>query len=366
MTTRLAALLAAFATTACVTEGADSLDELPIYDQDTGGGKFDDANCTDETYRTFIRGYMAGTEEATANPCVSGNDASYRIWAYLAGDTLKPMLAAYQDAKSKRFNGNASKADVIAAGTLSETAKASLAKLEAIRPANAGRVGVAAWLEYLYTPAFTAATPIVGGDQAALLTEGLDQHPFEITAFEEEWLGFAERNQPTATEGHAFTLWWNATKPTVDDLSNPFASTSEAEASTRATFLERLAATRPAGAFDEDQTTFQTEVTTKIAAEYNVLGDTAKYAASIALKPAGGGAVSYKTWAVAFAGIAQRYTAAANDKQKAIFQQVIDLRPCASGPDVDTLVTRLAVLTAVGPDGVTPMATSAVPTACAE
>lgn len=372
MTTRLATVLL-LSTAACLSSTGDDLglDDLPAYDQDTGGGKFDDANCTDVTYREFIKGYLRGESAADTNPCVQGNDASYRIWAYVAGEQLKPTLDAYRTAIIDRFQGHGSRDAVVAAGTLPADTKAMLAKLDAVKPAHAGKVGVAAWLEYVYKPALTQATGIIGSNnQVDILTHGMDQLTNEVTTFEDEWLGFAERAQPAATEPHAFTLWWDVAGPKLTDLTGPLATTSDArQKAVNEAFLARMKATRPAGAFDEDGATFQDKVTAKMASDYGLSPKPAYYAPLVALRPTGGGKLAYATWAQSFAGIAQKFNtgfSAPSADQKALFQLVIDARPCGSGAEVDTIVQRLTTGLASagnGPDG-TPLAQLSVPTAC--
>lgn len=370
MTTRLAALLLlAASTAACVTESVDlNLDDLPSYDESTGAGKADDANCTDETYRTFIQAYFAGTSAADTNPCTWGNDASFRIWAFVAGQQLAPTLDAYGTSITKRFNRQASKEQVIAAGTLDEATRAALAKLEAIRPTYAGRVGFAAWRDSLYKPTFDVAIRPVGSQS---LEDGIDQRSNEVTEFENEWLAFAERSQPIATEKLAFAIWWEHIGPTVKELSGPISVAASVEERERnATLMTRIATTRPAGAFDEDALTFQAEIVAKIAGDYMFATDVStaeRWAPAATLKPIGGGPLSYKAWASTYANLAVEYnTRARNDGQRAIFELLRDARPCGSGPDVDELVTRLttALANAGNDPAGTPLAQTIVPTAC--
>jgi hypothetical protein len=370
MTTRLAAVLL-LSTAACLSgTGADlGLDDLPSYDQDTGGGKGDDPSCTDVAYREFIQGYMRGDQAAEANPCTFGNDASYRIWAYVAGEQLEPMFDAYGAAQTKRFNSQLGREQTAAAGTLDQATMAMLTKLEAIRPAHAGKVGVGAWVEYLYKPALDRATQPVGTNAGT--PDSRDQWSNEVTTFEEEWLGFAERTQPASTEPHAYTIWWGAAGPKYTGATAAIANTLAEQAAVNTAFVARLGTTKPAGTFDEDGATFQTELTTKMAASYAAITPTpAAFQGALALKPSGGGPMSYKTWASAFASIAVEYNARTRgDAQRELFTQIIALRPCGAGPDVDTVVGHLTTGLASagnGPDGTTTLSQLSVPTACAQ
>lgn len=369
-TARLATLLLLSAS-ACVAQGGEdlNLDGLPSYDADTGGGKGDDPNCTDASYREFIQGYFKSELNADANPCVWGNDASYRIWAYAAGEQLKPMLSAYSDAALARYDSGGTKDSVIAAGTLDDATRGKLEALEAIRPAHAGKVGAAAWIEYLYGPSLDGATSIVAsGNIIELQTYGPDQYATQITPFEDEWLSFAERNQPVATEAFAYTQWWPVVQKPLESATH-LPTALEPQKTINATFVSRLAATHPAGAFDEDQTTFQTEVTAKLAASYGYF-DPSEWAAKLTLQPSGGGIASYTAWATAFGQMLGDFTgfAGPSDEDKQRMQLVIGAKPCASGPDVDALVQRLTTnLASAGnaPDG-TPWTQVIVPVACAQ
>jgi len=370
MTTRVAAfLLAALSTTACVTDSGDTvdLDGLPAYDQDTGAGKGDDPNCSDVSYREFLQKFVANTAPAEDNPCKWGNDASYRIWAYVAGEQVKPMLAAYSAAQQKRFQGTGTREQAIAAGTLGEQAKAMLDRIAAIQPAHAGKVGFGAWRDFLYAPAIKAATQPVGLGQP--LPDARDQWSNEITAFEEDWLAYIEAHQPQVTEAHSYTIWAEVAVPlykgAIDTLSNTLAE----QATVNNAFVERLGETHPAGAFDEDGAAYQSQVTTLVAADFTAITpQPARWETAGLLAPSGGGSLSYKTWAVQFANIAQVFnTSTRTDAQRKIFQLVIDARPCASGPAVDEVVQRLVTGLAAagnGPDG-TSLSNLSKPTACA-
>lgn len=353
---------------ACVS-GADDdlgLDDLSSYDEDTGGGKADDPNCTDVSYRAFIKDYMRDAAEASANPCPNGNDASYRIWAYAAAQKLKPMFTAYAAARSKRHNNLITREQAMAAGTVGEDTLDELAKLEAVKPAHAGRVGVTAWIQYLYKPGIDVATMSVGSNRIA--TDSRDQYSNEITSFEEPWLDFIERAQPIATAPKSWALWWTAAEPHFADATSSMSNSSPEHAVVNTAFVARLGETKPAGTFDEDGVAFQTEFTTKIGASYKSLTASATpWMGSLPLKPSGGGILSYKTWANTFSTIAAEFNSRSrNETQRELFKQVIALRPCGSGTEVDTLsqklVTRLANA-GVDPSG-KPLASVAVPTAC--
>lgn len=367
LTTRLATLLLA-STAGCLSATGDDLglDDLPSYDQDTGGGKGDDPNCTDVSYRAFIQGYLRGEATAEANPCTFGNDASYRIWAYVAGQQLKPMLDAYDATQVKRFNSQATREQVVAAGTLDASARTMLTKLEAIRPAHAGKVGVGAWVEYLYKPALDRAAQSVGAN--TVTPDSRDQWANEITTFEEEWLAFAERAQPSSTEPHAYTIWWSAAGPKFAKATDTLATSNAEQAAINTSFVARLGATKPAGTFDEDGATFQKEFTAKMGASYTSSTPVvAAWQGAPALKPSGGGPLSYKLWATTFSTIAVDFNARTrSDAQRDLFTRIIALRPCASGPDVDTVVQRLTTgLAAAGSDpSGTPLAQVSVPVAC--
>ena len=367
MTTRVAALLLA-STAACLSGTDDDLqlDDLPSYDEDTGGGKADDPNCTDVSYRAFIKSYMRDDAPATANPCPNGNDASYRIWTYVAGQKLKPMFDAYDTARRKRHSNLVTRDQVIAAGTIDETTMEVLTKLEAVQPAHAGRIGVQAWITYLYKPALDRATMSVGTSQ--LSPDSRDQLSNEITSFEEPWLGFVERAQPIATAPKAWALWWTAAKLHFADATSSMSNTFADHATINAAFVARLGETKPAGAFDEDGATFQTEFTTKMGASYkSSTPSAAPWMGSLPLKPSGGGILSYKTWASTFATIAADFSSRTRgDAQRDLFKQIIALRPCGSGSEVDVLATKLETRLATAgndPSG-TPLSEVAVPTAC--
>jgi hypothetical protein len=364
-------MLGPLALTACVGTHDDlGLDDLPPYDQDTGGGKGDDPNCTDESYRAFIPGYLRDEVKADANPCAWGNDASYRIWAYVAGEQLKPMLEAYRAASNKRASARGTRDEVIAAATLSDETKVMLQKLEQIKPAHAGKVGVAAWLEFLYKPTLEQASGIVSSlDTSVIITEGVDQMKHEITPFEDEWLGFAERAQPTATEEHSFTLWWQLVGPKLSDPLGPLSTTifDAKQKAIDATYVTRLASIRPAGPFDADGQTFHADVTAKIAADYGFSGNPDRFAGMVPMRPTGGGPLSYAAWAQPFVAVAQKYSAGTpSEVEKRSFQLIIDARPCGSGPEVDAIVQRLktGLATAGNAPNGTPLAVVAVPTAC--
>jgi hypothetical protein len=364
MTSRLAAVLLVASVSACVTDGSEiDLDALPPYDTDT---KADNSSCTDAAYRTFLQTYFAGAANAGDNPCKWGNDASYRIWAYVAGEKLAPMLEAYNAAATKRFNGQITREQAAAAGTLTPVTRATLDKLAKIRPAHAGKVGVGAWREYLYKPAFDAATRPIAVNQP--LPDARDQWTNEVTAFEEEWLAFVERSQPKATEPHAFTIWWQVVESRVKDATASSASSIAEQAAVHQTFMARLAEIRPAGAFDDDAVTFQTAVTSAIAMNYaSTTPMPEKWRDTIKLRPTGGGAKSFATWATAFADVAVEFNARTRtDAQRELFALLITSRPCASGPDVDTIVQRLT--TGLASAGTDPSGNSlsavAVPVAC--
>jgi hypothetical protein len=363
------ATMIALATTACLTspESDLGLDRLPAYQQDTGGGdKSDDANCTDAGYRTVIQAYFRSEAAADANPCKDGNDASYRIWAYVAGQKLEPVIRAYTEAADRRFAGSMTREQTKAAGTLDAATRDTLTLLAAIRPHHAGKIGLGAWRDELYAPAIAAATRPIGDGQP--VPDARDQWSFEVTSFEDEWLGWIEQAMPDVTEPQAFAIWWEVTQQLFDDATRLATNSLAEQAAASAAFLERLAATRPSGAFDEDGAAFQDKLTRQMAVAYNALSpNLAKWRSAVTLKPSGGGKLSYKAWAVSFAEIAQVFNASVpSDEKRALFSLVISVRPCASGSEVDELVQRLSTgLAAAGnvSDG-TPLSQVAVPTAC--
>jgi len=104
-------------------------------------------------------------------------------------------------------------------------------------------------------------------------------------------------------------------------------------------FGARLGATHLGGAFDEDGTTFQTAVTTGIASSYASLTPTvASWRGALELRPSGGGKGSYLAWASTFANIAVDFNARPHgDAQRALFQLIIDVRPCGAGPEVGVI-----------------------------
>lgn len=342
MTAKLAAVLL-LSTAACLSSGSDDLglDDLSSYDQDTGGGKGDDPNCSDATYRTFVQGFMAGTAKAEENPCKWGNDASYRIWAYVAGEQLRPMFEAYGDAQSKRFHNQVTRDQVVKAGTLTMQVKDRITALATIRPAHAGKVGIGAWEEFLYKPALSVATRPVGTDQ--LTPEAREQWTNEVTAFEDEWLAYVEHAMPQVTEANGWAIWWQLVGATYAGANDQAANTIADQAAVNKKLVDRLAATKPAGAFDEDMTVFQSEFTAKIADDYRAGRTyTNRWYGTSAIKPTGGGLSSYRAWASTFAAVAVDYNAKAHSfEEKVLVNTIINSRPCASGPDVDMIVQRL-------------------------
>ena len=361
MMTRLLILLAA----ACVAQESElDLDGLPTYDSDSGAGKGDDANCTDASYRAFIVPYLRGEAAADANPCTWGNDASYRIWVYLVGEQLKPLRDRYTQAIQKRFQNQATREQVVAAGTLDDATRAKLAQLLAVKPAHAGKVGFGAWRDYAYEPALALA--ICGVGSQVLTSDAIDQLSRQIMPFEDEWLGFVERAQPEMTEPMSFAIWWMVVEASFRDTRSPL-STGTQEPIDLA-YVQRLVTTRPAGGFDDDGASFQSAITAGLAEAFGTTSPKlAAWREGAKMQPRGGGPRSYKAWAVPFAAIAQDFnTRTRTAEQRELFQLIIAARPCGSGPEVDELAQRLTTgLASAGndPSG-TPLATLAVPVAC--
>lgn len=351
--------------TACA-DSADSvnLDGLDAYDQDTGGGKGDDPNCSDASYREFIQPYMRGEATADANPCTWGNDGSYRIWAYVVGQQLKPTLDRYGAAITQRFNNAINRDQVAAAGTVDAATRKTLMSLLAIKPAHAGKVGFGAWNEYAFAPAFQLAMRPV--DSKVLTPDSIDQLPRQVMSFEDEWLGYVERARPEMTEALGFTIWWQTVESSFRDSHGT--SSTGTQAPIDQTFRERLTATHPDSTFDADGEAFQTAIVAAAAADYTSPEPrVTTWNEAIKMKPRGGGPASYKAWAVSFVTIAPDFNARTHSAAQAdIFSSIIAARPCASGPDVDAIVQRVTTaLAAAGndPSG-TPLAQDAAPVAC--
>jgi hypothetical protein len=351
MTTRLASILIVL--TACAAS-PDPFADLPPYDADTGGGKFDDPNCSDESYRAFLRDYLDGKAEADATPCKFGNDASYRIWSYAVKQKLAPLRDAYDDATAQRQAGAISKDDVAKAGTLDDATRAALDKLRLVRPANAGKVGVKAWIDDLYAPAVQSVTMAVGP-----LFGANDQNSLEVTPYEAEWFDYISAARPTPTEAGTWKLWWDAAGDTFEGLKN--AEYDESAAQLNAAWFAELAKGEPATKLDPDAAEFQTRVVQEIADDSTATHPRLDaWQQVLALQPPGGGPLAYKAWASAFRSVASLYDPDSHtDNEQAILDLLIQARPCGSGPQVDAIVKTLQSL----PPS---LYAAAQPTACTE
>ena len=354
------------ASAACVTEAGDplGLDGLPPYNGDGGAGKGDDPNCTDAAYRDFIKPYMATvaglgaplTGDALAqvkaaaaeNPCKSGNDASYIIWAYVASGQLAPTFDAYNAAIEKRSDDrNFPPVQVDQAGTLTDAQRAMLQALALVRPQHAGVHGFA-WWGTLVAPAFKVASRSVG--TLAVLAKP-EQLAFQITPYEEEWLAFVESSEPTPVEP-TFAAWESFVDPLLHQLEADV-SPNAAQAEVEHAFMTRLATTRPDTTFDADGQAFQTAFTSQFVFDYRNPYLTYDQE-MVALKPPrAGGILSYKAWATVFVDAAQRFNGSTpSADQKGTMAALVAARPCGSGPEVDALGMRLHdALVAAGDDG---------------
>jgi hypothetical protein len=361
MAARLAAVLTC-ALAACASQ-SDPIDDLPSYDGDTGGGKFDDPNCTDASYRAFLKDYLASKVQADASPCPNGNDASYRLWAYAVSLQLQPIDDRYFDAIQQRAHGGSAEA-VVAAGTLDPAARTMLQRLQLIKPKNAGKVGVGAWVEYLYQPALQSATIAVG----SVASGQTDQRPREVTSFEAEWLGYVEQARPNAVEAGGWAIWWSIAGDTFEDVRHD-AVANDAQKAIDQAWLGHLAAAAPVSTFDADGAAFQGAITQGASDDYtSSVPSPASWQAALLFNPKAGGILSYKTWASAFAEIAPSFNDSTHsDAQSKLLDVIVAARPCASGTDVDTLVARLRTgLASAGADGSgRSLADDAVPVACA-
>jgi hypothetical protein len=372
------------ATSGCAVDNDPlGLDDLAPYGTGGDAGKGDDANCTDETYRAFIKPYMQQAASlgaplsdesiaqlktaAAANPCASGNDASYRIWAYAARKQLTPLIERYDEVIQNRFRSNSvTPAELETAGTLDEQTRATLAALAFAKPAHAGKVGYGEWANMYESALITATTGV--GYQFGLVGATGNQQGREIVPFENEWLTWIEANQPIPT-APVFAIWWSKIERDVDDMTTYFGTASEAQRAIDHTFTVRLGDVAPDTDMDADGEMFQKTVTLRAAEETRTAAPLQFFTDALAMKPRAGGPLSYKAWATAFAELAPTF----NDSPPtptalAMMATIVAARPCASGADVDTLSTRLHTrLASAGDDGAGhPLADVVVPTACVQ
>ena len=370
------------ASAACVTEAGDplGLDGLPPYNGDGGAGKGDDPNCTDAAYRDFIKPYMATvaglgaplTGDALAqvkaaaadNPCKSGNDASYIIWAYVASNQLAPTFDTYNAAIEKRSaDRNFPPAQVDQAGTLGDAQRATLQALALVRPQHAGRLGFAQWGNGLFAPAIKAASRTVG--TLAVLAKP-EQLAFQIAPYEDEWLRFVEASEPTSVEP-TYAIWAELAGGVLHGLQTDVTANA-AQIELDHAFMTRLATTRPDTTFDADGYAFQTTFTSQFV--FTTSNPYLRYDQDVRAlaPPRAGGILSYKAWATVFVEVAQmfnQHTPSAD--QKGTMAAFVAARPCGSGPEVDALAMRLRdALALAGDDGAgRALADDAVIDACA-
>jgi hypothetical protein len=252
------------ATSACATDvdgDLDRLDGLAPYAGDSGStGKSDDANCTDESYRMFIKAYRQHTITADENPCTSGNDASYRIWLAVFWKEMGPFTDAYDEVIQARARGAATPEQVAAAGTMTDALRTKLAELALVKPIHAGRVAESDWA-VKYSLGLLAASTSTGNQFAGPNDQAAD----EILPFEDEWLTEIEKAQPTLVEAGAFELTWR-------NVGDPFETRATGEALDRElAFISRLANVLSTSTFDADNAMFQTRVTATLVDESTTL-----------------------------------------------------------------------------------------------
>jgi hypothetical protein len=353
-------LLCSLLAVGCVDSESDPLAGLDPYASDSGGSKAD-GDCTDATYRAFVVPYVKSVATSTldqlktaadANPCKAGNDASYRIWSYLAKQQLDPLDERYFDAIQQRQNGQATADQVTAAGKMDQSARTMLQALALVRPAGAGKVGMGAWMNDLYQPALQTTTIAVG--TLVFSGTGPDQLPREITADEQEWLGFVEAAQPKLVEANGWAIWWEVAGPTADDVHNNHAGATQAQLDIDAAWLTRLAQEAPKSSFDVDGAAFQNAVTQSISDDFtSSVPQPELWKAELAIAPGAGGPLSYKAWASQFAENAQSFNdSTPSASAVALMADIVAAKPCAAGPDVDMLVTKLKNgLASAGDDG---------------